>query len=311
MKLITLVLVALSIVFLNGIAFAEDKPVVKERTFKVNDKGGFNTVTMVTTSTTTTSMIQTNPDGTIMVSVKNEFDEEIRVKFDTNREYPIRPNEWISLGDRKPGKYTLTVYTEKGDFVDNLSLDITKKNKFTLNKDTVSDSGKITGLSTGQKVAITAGAVGAAALGAALIGKALMSDDGSSAVQPQPANQAVIPPPPTQQAQQVAVQPVQAPVNPNSAFAPGGMALKVLNTVYDKVVFSVEGVDGNLIGSNWDIPKSTPFKKPQPLVYNGQNILIGQKQKVKILLPDGDILQRYSYELEKDPFDDSYVWVIK
>jgi|GEM_PF-2724201 len=299
-------LVLFSIVFFSSASNAEE--LKKEKTFKVNDKG-FNMVTTTTTTKTTTTSVTPNADGTIMVSVKNEFDDEIKVKFDTNREYPIRPNEWISLGDRKPGKYTLTIYNKKGDFVDNLSLDISKKNKYTLNKNTVSDSGKITGLSTGQKVAIGAGAVGVAALGAALIGKAIMSGDDTTQAQ-------YIPPAPAQQvvqapaAQQQVVGEIQK-VDPNNAFAIGGKAIKVLNTAYDKVTFIVEGSDGNLVGSNWDIPKGTAFKKPAPLIYNGQNILINQNQKIKAVLPSGAELQRYAFELEKDPFDGTYIWVVK
>ncbi len=268
----------------------------KQKTFKVTEKGNFDKATVSNTKTAITP----NPDGTIMISVKNEFDKEIKVKFDTNREYPIRANEWISLGDRKPGKYTLTVYTKDGDFVDNLSLDVTKRNKFTLNEDTVSSSNKITGLSTGKKVAITAGAIGATAIGAAILGKALMS---AESIQQAPYVS-------HGQVQQQAVQPTPT-VDPSNAFASSGKPVKVLNTAYDNVTFIVEGVNGNPIGNNWIIPKKTIFTKPQALVYNGQNILIGSKQKVKVLLPDGNELIRGAFELEKDSFDGAYIWIVK
>lgn len=293
------VLVLTSIVITTCSSLAEE--VKKEVNLKINDKG-FN---MVQPTSSTKPLVTPNADGTIMVSVKNEFNEEIKVKLDTNREYPVGPNEWINIGDRKPGKYTLTVYTKKGDFVDNLTLDITKKNKFNLNENTVSNSNKINGLSTGQKVAIGAGAVGVAALGAALIGKALMSGDDSQIAAAPQAQVA-----PAQPAQQVVVQPTPA-VNPNNAFAVGGKPIKVLNTGYDKVTFIVEGVDGNPIGSNWDIPKASSLKNPSPLVYSGKNVLINQNQKIKAILPTGSELTRNAFELEKDPFDGSYVWVVK
>lgn len=301
-NLFVFVAILASMIFSINTSFAEE---VKKEVILKNDKG-FN---MVQPTTVSKPLVVVNADGTIMVSVKNEFNEEIKVKLDTNREYPVGPNEWINIGDRKPGKYTLTVYNKKGDFVDNLTLDITKKNKFNLNENTISNSDRINGgLSTGKKVAIGAGAVGVAALGAALIGKALMSgDDAQVAVAPQAQ---AIPPAAQQPAQQVVVQPPSA-ANPNNAFAVGGKPIKVLNTAYDKVTFIVEGVDGNPIGNNWDIPKVSALKSPSPLVYSGQNILINQNQKIKAILPTGSELQRNAFELEKDPFDGAYVWVVK
>lgn len=299
--------VLVSVLLSSNISFAEE--IKKEKTFKVNDKG-FNMVTV--NPTKPVAAVKPTPvvdsEGLIMITVKNEFDEEIKVKLDTNREYPIGKNETISLGTRKPGKYTLTVYNKKGEYVDNLTQNISNRNRFILNKDTVSNSGKIDeGLSTGQKVAIGAGAVGVAALGAALIGKAIMSGEDQSANQAQyipPAQQQVAP------QQQLAAQPAPQ-ANPNNAFASGGKSIKVLNTAYDKVTFIVEGVDGNPIGSNWDIPKASSLKNPVPLVFSGQNILINQNQKVKAVLPTGIELVRNAFELDKDPFDGAYVWVVK
>lgn len=250
----------------------------------------------------------------IVVQVRNDFDEEIKVKFDTNREYPIGPKESITLGKRKPGRYTLTIYNKKGDFVDNLTRSIDKRNKFLLNENTVSNSNKITGLSTGQKVAITAGAVGAAALGTALIHMALQQDN-------QAANEYVPPPPPDYvppQGEQVVQQ--IAPVGPgvtaqvesvDNAFAPGGKAFKFLNAKYEKVTVIVEGADGNPIGNNWVIPKGSVLQKPQPLIFNSEKITINPDQKVIVVIPSGIELQRYPFELEQDPFDGGYVWVVK
>lgn len=299
-NLFVFIVVLTSIIFTTNSSFAEE--VKKEVNLKVNDKG-FNMVNVVVAKPTPV----VNSEGLIKITVKNEFDEEIKVKLDTNREYPIGKNETITIGTRKPGKYTLTVYNKKGDYVDNITQNVSNKNRFTLNKDTVSNAGRIDGLSTGQKVAIGAGAVGVAALGAALIGKAIMSgDDAQVAAAPQ----AQVIPPPAQPTQQVVAQAPSA-VDPNNAFAVGGKPIKVLNTAYDKVTFIVEGVDGNPIGSNWDIPKVSALKSPSPLIYSGQNVLINQNQKIKAILPTGAELQRNAFELEKDPFDGAYVWVVK
>lgn len=295
------IVVLTSILISSSSCFAEE--LNKKANLKVNDKG-FNMVSVVTPKSTP----KVDVDGLIMITVKNEFDEEIKVKLDTNREYPIGKNETITIGTRKPGKYTLTIYNKKGDYVDNITQNISNRNKFILNKDTVSNSGKIDGLSTGQKVAIGAGAVGVAALGAALIGKAIMSGNDDQAVAVPQAQVAI--PPSQQPAQQVAVQapPVE---NPNNAFAVDGKPIKVLNTAYDKVTFIVEGVDGNPIGSNWDIPKASSLKSPSPLVFGGKSILVNQNQKIKAVLPTGAELQRNAFELEKDPFDGAYIWVVK
>jgi hypothetical protein len=244
----------------------------------------------------------TEKEELIPVNVKNEFDEEIKVKFDTNREYPVGPDEWITLGKRKPGRYTLTIYNKRGDFVDNLSLDITKKNRFVLSKDTVSNSSKITGLSTGQKVAITAGAIGAAALGTALVNKALESSQDEVG-----GDQEYTPP----QALQAGLVVTDEVVEQNNAFAPGGKAIKLLNTTYEQATIIVEGTDGNSIGNNWVIPKGTLTQKPQPLIYNGEKITINSNQKVKAVIPAGFELQRYAFELERDLIDGNYVWVLR
>ena len=243
----------------------------------------------------------TDEEDLIPVNVKNEFDEEIKVKLDTNREYPVGAHEWITLGKRKSGRYTLTVYNKKGDFVDNLTKNIDNKNKFVLNKDTVSNSDKITGLTTGQKVAITAGAVGAAALGTALIHKALESGEQTS--EPQ-----YIPPPSLPEPRQQIGAAVEKVIN---AFASGGKVLKVLNPKYSQVTFIVEGTDGNPIGNNWIIPKAVVTQKPEPLIFNSEKITINPNQTIRAVLPDGIELQRIAFELDVDLLDGGYVWVLK
>lgn len=253
---------------------------------------------------------ETEEEELIPVIVKNEFDEEIKVKFDTNREYPIAPHEGITLGKRKPGRYTLTIYTKHGEFVDNVTRTIDKKNKFVLNKNTVVNAGKITGLTTGQKVAITAGAIGATALGGALVNKALEGDQtqGEEAYIP-PSNILEVP---SQVAQVVApVGVAEEAIDENNAYLTGGNPFKFLNTKYDQVTLIVEGTDGNPIGSNWIIPKATSLQKAQPLVFNGQKITIGPDQIIKVVLSDGKELQRYAFELDKDLVDGSYIWVMK
>ena len=252
----------------------------------------------------------------IRVNVKNEFNEQIQVQFDGGRKVPVGPNEKITLGERKPGKYTLAIYNNKGDFVDNLTRKIDNTNikehyKFVLNDQTVSNSNKIMGLSTGQKVAITAGALGVAGLGAALINKALQND--------QAEQEQYIPPPVQQIPQQVvqnlpsAAQPINEPApSGDNAFAPGGKAFKFLNTKYPNVTLVVEGTDGNPIGNNWVIPKGQALQKAQPLIYSGEKVTINPDQKIKVVLPNSLELQRYAFELETDLLDSgSYVWVLK
>lgn len=252
--------------------------------------------------------------GLIRVNVRNEFDEQIQVQFDGGKKIPVGPNEKIILGERKPGKYTLTIYNKKGDFVDNLTRKIEpgkeEKNsyRYTLNEQTVSNSNKITGLSTGQKVAVTAGALGAAGLGAVLINKALNMDEAQQ--------DEYIPPPPVPQLQpQVAQNPLPAAQDTGSvdnAFAPGGKTLKFLNTAYPNVTLIVQGTDGNPIGNNWTIPKALSTQKAQPLIYGGEKVTINPDQKIKVLLPNGFEVQRYAFELETDPLDStSYIWTVK
>ena len=277
----------------------------KERTFKVVGEKGDKNFNMIEKNPVAEEKknptVETTSTGEelIPVNVKNEFDEEIKVKLDTNREYPVGPHEWITLGKRKPGRYTLTIYNKKGDFVDNLTKNIDNKNKFVLSDNTVSNSGRITGLSTGQKVAITAGAIGAATIGGVILNMLLNMEDSQAS-------------PPAQQV----VQPeqVEAPatqIETVNAFAPGGKPLKFLNAGYEKITLIVEGTDGNPIGNNWVIPKSTTFQKPQPLIYNGEKVTINSDQKVKAVLPNGAELQRNGFELDNDILDGSYVWVIK
>lgn len=251
------------------------------------------------------------PEELVQIFVKNDFDEEIKVKFDTNREYPIGPHESITLGQRKSGKYTLTIYNKKGEFVDNLTRSIDHKNKFVLNKDTVSNSNKIIGLTTGQKVAITAGALGAAGVGSLLINKALQEGSQSQQEAVQEQNQipaAPLPqlPPPVQQA----IIPEQQIIQSN-AFAESGMSIKFLNTKYPQLTIIVEGIDGQPIGNNWVIPLAPLDQKPQPLVLSGEKIAINPEQKIKVILPNDFELQRFGFELDVDPIDNSYVWVLK
>lgn len=257
----------------------------------------------------------------IRINVQNDFDDQIEVQLDKGRKFPIGPKEKITLGERSPGKYTLTIYNKKGEFIDNLTRNIGKDNKasykYDLNDKTVSNSDKITGLSTGQKVAITAGSVGVAALGAALVHKALQGGEEQAAPAyvppppqfPQDQPQAVIP-------EQVANVPslgdsVKKPAGDN-AFAPGGKILKFLNTAHTKVTLIVEGTDGNPIGNNWVIPKAVSAEKPQPLVFNSEKITLNPNQKIKAVLPNGLEIQRYAFELDSDPYDsNSYLWVVK
>lgn len=253
----------------------------------------------------------------IRINVRNDFDKVIQVQLDKGRKFPVGPKEKITLGQRPPGKYTLTIYNEKGEFVDNLTRNIAKEDKesfkFVLNEKTVSNSGKITGLTTGQKVAITAGAIGAAALGTALVNKALQGGGEESA-------QTEYIPPPVQELQQIpqqvaqnvppieAVQRVQDKFN---AFLEGGKAFKFLNSLYDEVTLTVEDPNGVPIGNNWLIPRASALQKAQPLIYAGNKITIGPDQRILVNTPDGFQLQRYAFELTSDVLDGSYIWVLK
>lgn len=253
-------------------------------------------------------------DEEIPVIIRNDFDKEIQVQLDTNRKYTIGPKEKIVIGNRKPGKYTLTIYNKRGEFVDNITQNLSKQNKWILNYDTVSNSGKITDLSAGQRAAITAGAVGAAALGGVLLHMALMSDD--SALQETYTPPLLVPPdvqaplqaptallPPSGVANTV-----QTAVN---AFAPSGKAFKFLNAKYDQVTLIVEGTDGNPIGSNWVIDRGASTLQPQPLLFDSKKITINPDQKISVVIPGGYKLQRYAFELPVDPVDGSYVWLVK
>ncbi|MBI1857534.1 MAG: hypothetical protein HYR97_00210 [Candidatus Melainabacteria bacterium] len=255
-------------------------------------------------------------DEEIPVVIKNEFDEEIQVQLDTNRKYTIGPSEKIVIGNRKPGKYTLTIYNKRGEFVDNITQNISKQSRWVLNNDTVANDGKIDSLSTGQKVAITAGAVGVATLGGALIHMALQNKDevDSSYVPPEYIPQYVAPPQPaiSNTLAQLPHPAVPATVSKAvSAFSDGGSLFKIVNSKYDQVTLIVEGADGNPIGSNWIIPKASIGQSPQPLLYDGQNVTIGTDQKVIAVTPEGYELQRYAFELAVDPADGGYVWIIK
>src|SRR3989338_637320 len=293
------VLLFLVIFFTNNVLAAP----VKEKTFKVNKNKNFNMIEK-SSPAPKNAVAQTTPGSNelIPVNVKNEFDDEIRVKLDTNREYPVGPHEWITLGKRKPGRYTLTIYNKHGDFVDNLTRNIDNKNKFVLNKNTISNSNKIDNLSTGQKVGITAGAIGAAALTGIIANKLLKGDEQEEQ------QQAYVPPVVQGNTQGVAVE-TYSQAKVINAFAIGGKPFKILNAAYPKITVIVEGTDGKPIGDNWVIPKAALIDKPQPLVYDGQNITIDSKQKVQIILPDGTELQRIAFEL--DAGVDGYVWIVK
>lgn len=250
----------------------------------------------------------------IRVNVRNDFDKVVQVQLDKGRKFPIGPGEKITLGQRPPGKYTLTIYNEKGDFVDNLTRNIAKEDKesfkFVLNEKTVSNSNKITGLTTGQKVAITAGALGAAALGTALINKALQGQDQDTG------QEEYIPPSEVQQVPEVVqnlppVQQVQRVQDKFNAFVEGGKAIKFLNALYNEVTITVEDPNGTPIGNNWVIPKGNALQKPQPLIYAGNKVTIGPDQRILVSTPDGFQLQRYAFELTADQWDGSYVWVLK
>ena len=342
MKYKTINLLVILIFISNSyfVVFAETTKTVKQKTAKSTNEKQFNMIEkkqpVVPDVSFGSDEPQSQKEELIQVSVKNEFDEEVKVKFDTNREYPIGPHESIVLGQRKPGKYTLTIYNKKGEFVDNLTRNIDNRNKFILNKNIVSNSDKITGLTTGQKVAIGAGALGAAALGGALINKALQENNQvGEGFKPAPALQNPLFPPSTQQQEIIPEQnqlPVEvglvregfkpSPITPtqdqnqpiepipqNNAFVANGMSIKILNTKYPQVTLIVEGADGNPIGDNWVIPLAAADRKPQPLVFNSEKITINPNQKIKITLQEGFQLQRYGFELEVDPVDDSYVWV--
>ena len=321
MKKIINLLMVLTFILNNWfIVYAEEsnlnknkpKSVVKQKVIQGADGKQFNMIEKKKPVVPDVSFGAEEPvqEELIQVSVRNEFDEEIKVKFDTNREYPMSPHESISLGQRKPGKYTLTVYNQKGEFVDNLTKNIDLKNKFVLNKDTVTNSDKITGLTTGQKVAIAAGALGAAAVGSVLINKALEGN-----------NQLAVPPQeviPGQNQLPVEVgfttstqnQPIE-PIPQNNWLAEGGMAIKILNIKYPQITITVQGTDGNQIGSGWIIPAAPLDHKPQPLSFNGEKVTITPEQKIKVLLPNNFELQRYGFELDFDSVDGSYVWILR
>ena len=255
-------------------------------------------------------------ENEVPIFVKNEFDEQIQVQLDTGRKYPLGPNEKITIGKRKPGKYTLTIYNKNGDFVDNINKNLAKDTKWVLNKDTIANSDKITGLSTGQKVAIAAGSVGAVAIGAALINKALENQEGSSAQvptyipPPAPTLPNVIPVETTAQLPPVGSAVVETVVK-NNAFVEGGSGFKFLNIKYDQVTLIIEGADGLPIGSNWLIPKGSVAESSKSLMYNGEKITINPSQKISVVTPEGYQLQRYAFELTTDSTDGSYVWILK
>ena len=258
----------------------------------------------------------------IPVNVKNEFDELIKVKLDKNREYPVGPKEKITLGKRKPGKYTLTVYNKKGEFVDNLTRNIDKKNKFVLNEKTVQNANKITSLSTGQKVAIAAGSVGALALGGALLNQARQNEQAQQDYYPSPQDLPIVPqnvqaappypePQPQPEQPQLAVLPPAAQqIARDNAFVQGGKSFKFLNAIYPQATLIVEDQDGYPVGSNWVIPKADSTQRAQPLIYDGKEVAISSNQKIKVITPDGYQLQRYAFELDQDASGD-YVWILE
>ncbi|MBI3590489.1 MAG: hypothetical protein HY094_03805 [Candidatus Melainabacteria bacterium] len=87
--------------------------------------------------------------------------------------------------------------------------------------------------------------------------------------------------------------------------------IKFLNAKYLNVTVVIEGPDGKPIGNNWSISRNQISQKPQPLIYNGERILLSPERKIKIFTSTGFELQRYGFELDVDPEDSSYIWVLK
>lgn len=298
----------------NYPAFSVDKVTNKKvRTYSMveNTKPKGTTVATPSQATTTTG------DDLIQIRVLNDFDKPIKVQVGGGKKITIAGGEKIIIGNRAPGKYTFTVFNEKDEYVDSITKDINKLNSkgdfiLRINDDTISNESKIDGLSTGQKVAIGAGALGAAAI----IGKVLASKNASE-------NSQVVPQAPpvidnsalsNTGGQVVNTNTVEAPVqkaNIINAFAQGGKPFKFLNSKYDSVTLIIQGTDGNPIGSNWVIAKSNLFDKPKHILFSGEKVTIAENQKVMVVTSDGKELSRVAFELEKDAIDGSYLWILK
>lgn len=298
LSIVIVVLLGLSNIATLSSEAAKNKKTKKESTAKVRK---YDSVT----KTETKSQVAETEEELISVRVSNEFDKEIRVMIGKGRTVTVPPNEVAIIGNRKPGKYTFTIYNDDGDIVDTVTKNI-KQNKFgndkfafRVNADTISNESKIEGLSTGKKVAIGAGAVGAVAL----LGKALSMGDAPAV--PQVAEPTFV--------DTIANSIPQAavPAATSNAFNPTGRAFKFLNAKYDEVTLIVEGTDGLPIGSNWTITKAGGFQQAQPLLFSGQKVTLGDKQKVTLRLRDGLEVSRYAFELDVDPVDGSFVWVVK
>lgn len=90
-----------------------------------------------------------------------------------------------------------------------------------------------------------------------------------------------------------------------------GKVFKFLNTRYGQLTIIVEDLDGKPLNNKWVISKAFPGEKPQALIFNGEKIRINSDQKIKAVMPNGFELQRYGFELDIDPQDDSYVWIVR
>lgn len=86
---------------------------------------------------------------------------------------------------------------------------------------------------------------------------------------------------------------------------------KFLNARYGQIKLTIEDPDGKKVGDVWILPVSLPTQKPQPLIYSGEIISLTPEHKIKIVTQKGFQLQRYAFELDVDPADNSYVWILK
>ena len=250
------------------------------------------------------------PPTKILVKVKNDFDKPIKVRIGEGRITYVEPGKVAALGNVKPGKHTFTIFNEKEEIVDTVTRNVGPNSKgedkffLNINKDIISNEDMIDGgLSTGAKVAIGAGAIGAAAL----VASAIKNKNESNSLPP---TGNVVPP---SVGNTIAVQPtpVSVPVG-NNAFASGGLPVKFLNAKYDQVTLIIEGTDGMNIGANWLIVKDKSIlASSKHVLYNGQKVTIGPNQKVSVQIPGNFTITRYGFELDKDPLDGSYVWVLK
>ena len=87
--------------------------------------------------------------------------------------------------------------------------------------------------------------------------------------------------------------------------------IKFLNARYLNVIVVIEGPDGKPVGNNWTISRNQLSQKPQPLIFNGERVSLSSERKIKVFTSTGFELQRYGFELDVDPEDSSYVWILK